>query len=216
MDPQMLMMLMQAMQGGGSGGGSRGAGLAQLFSGLFGNSGAPYDAAKKAYDPNFAKATEAQNPFYNAGTNAIQPFQNMLGKMSNPTEFMNNLMSNYQESPWARYSQDQGLRAVKNLGSAGGLGGTGSTPLAQFAEQQAQGISSQDMQNWIGKVLGINTDALKGYGDLIGGGRDSANALTQLYGKGANDQSEFAYGREAGNQIDRGNTLGGLSHLFFG
>lgn len=218
MDPQTLSMLMQMFsQGqGGQGGQHQGPGnaITQLLGGLFGNSGAPYQDAGKAYGENLNKATGAQQPYQQAGQNALGPYQGMLSQMSNPSDFINHLMGQYQESPWAKYSQQQGTRAAQNLGSAGGL--TGSSPLTQFAQQQAQGISSQDMQNWLGRALGVNTEALGGYNNLIGGGQNAANSVSNLYGNAAGDYSQLAYNKRAGEQQDQSNIFGGLGHLLFG
>lgn len=200
-------------QGQGSGFGLQGlgSGLTGLFSGLFGNSGAPYEDAQKAYQPYFNQATGAQQPYAQAGQQAIGNYQNWLQGQQDPSGFINHLMGGYQESPWAKYSQQQGLRAAQNIGSAQGL--TGSTPLTQFAEQQAQGISSQDMQNWLAHVLGINTQYGQGQQNIMNQGANSANSLSQLYGQGASDQAGLAYGREAGRNQDTNNIFGGIGSL---
>jgi hypothetical protein len=214
MDPQMLSMMMQMFgggQGGGQGGQGSGGGLMQFLGGMFGNSGAPYEDAQKAYQPYFDKATNAQQPYTQAGQNAIGPYQNMLGQMSHPSDFINQLMGQYQESPWAKFQQQQGTRALQNQGSASGL--TGSTPMAQFAQQQGQNISSQDMQKWLERVLGVNTEALGGYNNLIGHGAGAANSLTSLYGQGAQDMGAMAFGQRAGKQQDQSNMWGGLANM---
>jgi hypothetical protein len=227
MDPSILAMLM----GGGGGlssmfgnngsslrnasmGGGMANGLAQLFGGAFGNSSGPYDQAQDAYSKYFDQGTAAQQPYAQAGQKAIGSYQDWLQGQKDPSGFINNIMGQYQESPWAKYSQQQGIRAAQNAGSASGL--SGSTPLTQFAEQQAQGISSQDMQNWLGNVLGINTQYGQGQQNLINGGQNSANALSQMYGQGAGDYGKLAYGSQAGQNQDQNNIFGGLSHLFFG
>lgn len=203
--------------GGGMGygmGGGMGAGMggfAQFIGGLTGNSGAPYEEANDAYQGYANKAANAQNPFYNAGVSALDPYNSMLGQMSHPSDFINNLMGQYQESPWVKYSQQQGMRAAKNIGSAYGL--TGSTPLQMQAQQNAQGISSQDMQNWLGHALGVNNQALSGYGNLVNGGQNSANALSDIYNKQGQFAGESAYGRSAGQNQDWSNMIGGLGQL---
>ena len=89
-------------------------------------------------------------------------------------------MGQYQQSPWARYQQQQAMRMANNMGSATGL--TGSTPLQLQAQQNAANISSQDMNNWLQNVLGINTQYGQGQQNLMAGGQGAANALTSLYG----------------------------------
>lgn len=186
-------------------------GLAQ---GFFGNSGAPYEQAWKGYKPYFDQAKGAQNPFYNAGTSAIPKFQEWLQGQSNPSEFINHLMSQYQESPYAHYQQQQGTRAAQNLGSATGL--TGSTPLMQQAQQNAQNISSGDMNTWLQNVLGINTQYGAGLDRQQQMGQHSADFLSNLFSNAGEYKGGTNYGREAGQQSDQNALWAGLAKLFGG
>ena len=193
------------------------SGIAGLLGGLFGDSGAPYDAAMDQYQQWGNKAQGTQNPFLQAGTGAIGNYQNWLQGQQNPAQFMNNLMGQYQQSPWARYQQQQAMRMANNMGSATGL--TGSTPLQLQAQQNAANISSQDMNNWLQNVLGINTQYGQGQQNLMAGGQGAANALTSLYGDMGERMGAGAYGKEAGQQNDMWNALGGAAQLgaaFFG
>lgn len=207
MDPATLQMLMQMMQGGKSG-------LAGILGGLTGNSGAPYEAAEKELGDFYNRGRDIQNPFYNAGKNALGPFQDWLNGMKNPSDFINNLMGKYQESPWAKFQQQQSIRSAGNMGSATGL--TGSTPLAQFEQQNARDISSQDMNQWLQNVLGINTQYGAGEQNLISGGQNSANALTNMNSDFGKLIAEMQYGKKAGENADRSNIWGGVFNLFGG
>lgn len=192
---------------GGMNGGMAAGGLSGLLGGLFGDSGSPYDAAMDQYQQWANKAQGAQNPFLQAGTGAIGNYQNWLSGMQDPSKFMNNLMGQYQESPYAKYMQQQSMRAAQNMGSASGL--TGSTPLQMQAQQNASNISSQDMQNWLGNVLGINTQYGQGQNNLMGMGANSANALTNMYGQMGQQMGQAAYGQQAGKNQDFMNMLSG-------
>lgn len=201
MDPALMQMLSQG-QGG----------VGQLLGGLFGNSGAPYGDAMKQFEKYFGRAGQYQNPFYNAGTGAIPQYQEWLQGMKNPSGFINNLMGGYQESPFAKFQQQQGVRAAQNIGSASGL--TGSTPLTQFAQQNAQNISSQDMDQWLQHVLGINSQYGQGLGNLMSGGQGAANNLSNLMSQLGVLMGQGAYGQRTGENQDRSNIIGGLLKLF--
>jgi hypothetical protein len=193
------------------------SGIGGLLSGLFGDSGAPYEAAMDQYQQWGNKAQGAQNPFLQAGQGAIGNYQNWLQGQQNPSHFLNNLMGQYQESPWAKYQQQQALRMANNMGSATGL--TGSSPLQLQAQQNAANISSQDMNNWLQNVLGINTQYGQGQQNLMAGGQGAANALTSLYSDMGKNMGEAAYGKEAGAQNDMWNLIGGglqLGSAFLG
>lgn len=187
------------------------SGLSGLFGGMFGNTGAPYGAAMDQYQNWANKAQGVQNPFLQAGTNAIGNYQNWLQGQQNPSQFINGLMGQYQESPWAKYQQQQAMRIANNMGSASGL--TGSTPLQLQGQQNASNISSQDMNQWLQNVLGINTQYGNGQQNLMQGGQNSANALTNLYGTEAGDMGKLAYQQNQGNQNDFWNMIGGGAQL---
>jgi len=183
------------------------SGLGGLLGGLFGDSGAPYEDAMKQYREWAGKAENVQNPFLNAGTGAIGKYQDWLKGMQDPSKFINNMMGQYQESPWAKYQQQQAVRAGQNAASASGL--TGSTPFAQQLQQNASNISSQDMNQWLQNVLGINTQYGQGQNNLMGYGANAANALTKMYGDMGQQMGEAAYGQKAGENSDFMNMLGG-------
>jgi hypothetical protein len=203
MDPATMAMFAQMMGGQGGGGG-----IGQILSGLFGDSGAPYKDAMKQYEKWGQKGQDVQNPFMNMGKDAIPQFQEWLKGQKDPSGFINKLMGGYNESPWAKYQQEQALRASGNQGSAAGL--NGSTPMSQFNQQNARDISSQDQNQWLNHVLGINTQYGQGLGNQITGGQNAANALTNMYSDMGKNMAEAAYGKRAGQQQDRNSIWGGL------
>jgi hypothetical protein len=188
------------------------AAIAKLASGFLMDSGSPYEEAMNQYREYAGKAEGVQNPFLQAGTGAIKPFQDWLSRLQNPMDFINNTMGQYQESPFAKYQQQQATRAAQNFGSASGL--SGSTPLMLQAQENARNISSQDMNTWLQNVLGINTQYGAGQQGLINTGANAANALTTMYGDMGRSMGEAAYGREAGHQQNIGRMLGGFLRFF--
>jgi hypothetical protein len=200
--------------GGNSEFGSFFQGLPGVLQGLFGNSGEPYKKAWNAYQPYYEKAEGQQNPFYNAGTNAIPQYQNWVNSMQNPQDFINHLMNNYQQSPWARFQTQQGVNAANNAASKSGL--IGSTPLANANNQMAQNISSQDMNNWLQNVLGINTQYGKGLGQETGWGQHAADILSQLASNAGEYAGGTAYGEQYGKQQDRNSLFAGIAKMFGG
>ncbi len=198
------------MPGWGTAIGAGAGGLLGLFSG--GNkSGDAYKHAWKKYEPFLNKATDAQNPFYNAGVDATGKYQDWLQGQKDPSGFINHLMSQYGESPWAKFQQQQGERTANNLGSATGL--TGSTPLTQFAQQNAHDISGQDMNQWLQHVLGINTQYGNGEADLMHGGEHSADMLSQLYSNAGEYAAGTAYGEKSGKQSDNNSRNASLMEM---
>ncbi|HMG14627.1 MAG TPA: hypothetical protein VK590_04220 [Saprospiraceae bacterium] len=202
-------------QGGGFGSGMGadlfGSGIGGILNGLFGNAGKPYHDAGKELDKYFPQAQQWQQPFYNAGTGAIPGFQNWLNGMQDPSKFINGLMDNYKESPFAHYQQQQGMRAAQNVGSASGM--SGSTPLMQQAQQNAQNISGQDMNQWLQNALGVNSQYGAGLNSLMGMGQHSSDSLSQMFSDYMNNKANLAYGEGAAKQGQQGSLFGGLGGL---
>lgn len=201
MDPATLSAIMGMM-------GSQRSPVGQILGGLFGNSGAPYKDAMKEYEKAYGMGRDIQNPFMQYGQNAMPQMSEWLSGMKNPSGFINNLMGQYSESPWAKFQQDQSSRRFGNAGSASGM--TGSTPLLQFQQQNMHDISSQDMNQWLQNVLGVNTQYGQGLSNQIGIGQNAANALTNLAGQFGNNMAEAAYGQRAGRNQDRMGIISGL------
>jgi hypothetical protein len=187
------------------------SGAAGFLGGMFGDSGRPYEDAMKQYRKWANRASGAQNPFYNAGVGAIGNFQDWLSGMKDPSKFIDNLMGKYQQSPWAKFQQQQAIRAGQNAGSASGL--TSSTPLTQFMQQNAANISSKDMNQWLSNVLGINNQYGAGEQSLMQGGQNAANVLSNIFNEMGGRMGEAAYGRGAGRQQDLWNLLSGLGQM---
>ncbi len=178
-----------------------------FLGGLFGNTDKPYDKAAQEYQNWINKAQGTQQPYYNAGTGAIGDYQTWLQGQQNPSGFINNLMGQYQESPYAHYLQQQSMNAGQNAASASGL--MGSTPFMQQMQQNASNISSQDMNQWLQNVLGINTQYGQGQQNLMTGGQNAANALTNMYGTAGQNLGSNTFNKEQTKQNNLWNTIGG-------
>lgn len=189
-------------------------GLGRFAGGIFGGSDKPYQDAMDEYRKWAERGAGAQTPFWEAGKNAIPGYNKWLEGMSDPSGFINNLLGKYQESPYAKYLQQQSVRAGQNAASAGGL--LGSTPFAQQLQQNATNISNQDLQSWLGNVLGINTQYGQGLSNEIGWGQGAANQLTNMYNDVGGRMGEGAFGRRAGRNQDFWNAFGGGLDFFFG
>jgi len=182
--------------------------IGQLLGGLFGNSGKPYEKAGKQYEKYFQGAQGFQNPFFNAGQQGTQKYQNWLQGQQDPSAFINKLMGQYHESPFAHNLQQQSMRAGQNAASAEGT--LGSTPFAQQLQQNAGQISSADQNQWLQNVLGINTQYGQGQQNLMQGGQNAANILSQLFSNQGNNMAGTAFGQQAGKNQDFMSILAGL------
>ena len=188
-----------------------GSGVFGALGGLFGNSGKPYDKAREEYEKYMQKGEGVQKPYQEAGVNALGKYQDWLNGQKDPTKFINDTMNGYQESPYAKYLQQQSMNAGTNAASASGL--TGSTPFMQQLQQNATNIAGQDQNQWLQNVLGINTQYGQGQHNLVQGGQNSANKLTDMYNNMGTKMGENAYGKQAGKNQDFWNTIGGVAQM---
>jgi hypothetical protein len=188
-----------------------GSGLGGFLGGMFGDSGKPYDKAMEQYQKYMQMGQGVQQPYLDAGKQGLGNYQEWLDKQKDPSGFINGLMGNYQESPYAHMMQQQAMNAGNNSASAGGM--IGSSALMQQQMQNAGQIASGDMNQWLQNVLGINTQYGEGQKDLKNGGQQSANALTDMYNNMGKQMGDAAYGKEAGKKNDFWNTIGGIGTM---
>lgn len=187
--------------------GQFGSGLGGFLGGMFGDSGKPYDKAMEQYQKYMQMGQGVQQPYLDAGKEGLGNYQEWLNGQKDPSGFINNLMGNYQESPYAHMLQQQAMNAGNNSASASGM--MGSSALMQQQMQNAGQIASGDMNSWLQNVLGINTQYGEGQKDLKNGGQNAANSLTDMYNQMGGKMGEAAYGKEAGKKNDFWNTIGG-------
>lgn len=188
-----------------------GSGLGGFLGGMFGDSGKPYDKAMEEYQKYAQMAQGTQQPFLDAGKGAIGDYQKWLQGQQDPSKFINNLMGQYQQSPYTAFLQQQAQAAGENSASASGM--MGSTPFMQQQQQNAGNIAQQGMDSWLQNVLGINTQYGQGQNNLMQGGQQAANSLTNMYNQMGQQMGEAQYGKQAGKGQDFWNTIGGIGSM---
>ena len=188
-----------------------GSGLGGLLGGMFGNSGKPYDKAMEEYQTSMQMGQGVQQPYLDAGKEGLGNYQEWLKGQKDPGGFINNLMGQYQQSPYNSYLQGQAQNAGINAGSANGT--MGSSALMQQMQQNAGNISQQGMDSWLQNALGINSQYGQGQQNLMQGGQGAANSLMNMYSNMGNKMGDAAYGKEAGKQNDWWNMLGGVGGI---
>lgn len=129
-------------------------------------------------------AQDDLSKYYQQGQGYMQPWQQggadafndwrgdtqrtgqMLGQYGNPADYSwrqinqspmayyNNIMSNYQESPEAKYNQEQAQRAGNAAASASGMMGSGA--YANGMQENANRISMGDRNQYYNNVMGAN------------------------------------------------------------
>lgn len=189
-----------------------GSGLASLFSGLFGHPEKAYDKAMQQYQKMLQQGSQGFNPFIQAGQGAINPFMQSLNKMQDPTAYMKNIMGQYEESPFAKLQQERSMQSLQNMGSASGL--TGSSALQRQGQEDAQKISSADMQQYLQNAMGIQGGYLGGLQNMMGMGLQGQNSFANMFSQAAPWMGDQAYNKQRAQDQKWPNIFGGLGQLF--
>lgn len=139
-----------------------------------------------------------------------------------PQDYYNSIMKGYDQSPQAKYEQDQSVRASNAGGAASGMLGSGASQKA--LQQNAADISGRDQQRYFGNVMGANQMQM-GYLDDYRNQQNNYNAMQQYlsnlgYGaSGTMGQNSMNQGQNyinqglAQSQIGR-QTVGDIASLF--
>lgn len=125
----------------------------------------------------------ALSPFQSAGANAIPGYQNLINNIQGMSN--GNWVQNYTQSPYAKMLTSNTLNSMNNAAAATGTLGSGAnqTQNGQVANQ----IASSDMQNFYNDQMGLNQQALQGYGNLMGAGEQAGQGMANMSGQlGAN------------------------------
>lgn len=163
------------------GGGGMFGGLADIIGSLiggqqqqagFGDLEAQLRQAMSGQQGATTKELGLLQPFQQGGAGAFQQELAGLKQEQDPAAFINQALSQFQQSPAQKAGIQAGLTAVQNRAQAQGLGQSGAEQeaLEQFAQQQTGTQQQQFLQN----VLGLQQRRLSGLGSAAGLGFGAA------------------------------------------
>ncbi len=143
----------------------------------------------------------------------LQQFQNETNRQLDPGSFINQLLSHYQQSPYARDQIKQGTQALEQSAASGGL--LGSSQLGKGIAEQGQRISNEDRDNYLRNALGIYNQGYRGLGQQESQGFDAAQLISalrsQLGDKTAQDFGNIGIGKMGQDQARAQATTGSIS-----
>ena len=126
-----------------------------------------------------AQAIGRLDPYAQAGTQSLPLLQQSLAQGADPTKLLSQYSSQFQLSPFAQTQIQEAQKAAENIGAAGGVVGSGAQQRA--LAQEAQQVTSGDLQKYLGNVIGLRQQYLGGLEDLTGRGQQAA-ALQGQFG----------------------------------
>ena len=191
-------------------------GIGQFGSGLAGMFGlgqkSPSGAANKYLDQIPGKTGGYFDPYNQAGQSQLggleEQYQQLLG---NPGQKLNDIGSNYQQSPGFQFAMQQALQGAGHGAAAGGM--AGSPQHEQENMGIATGLANQDYNNWLGQATGLYGQGLSGSQGLAGmglqAGTNQANLIAQQLAQKAQNAQQEQAAKNQGFGSSLGNLIGG-------
>jgi hypothetical protein len=184
-----------------------------LFDDFFGGGKNPADAAMPYYNQIPGMEKQYYNPYIDRGNSAYNKFNPIIDRMSSdPTGFLKELMGNYTQSKDFQLKNDQLTRAAGNTAAAGGM--RGSLDDINSQAHITDSLMGDDMQRWLGNVLGIQQHGLEGEEGLYNTGFDATKSLTGDLSNVLGTQGSLAFQGQANRNQSHNDLLSGLMKMF--
>lgn len=196
----------------GQGLGSAGSGLMGLFG--VGQGKSPSGEANKYLNQIPGQTGQFFNPYIDAGKSQLPGLQQQYGDIiNNPGGKLNDIGSNFQQSPGFKFALEQALGAANRSAAAGGMAGS------PASMQQNMGIATdlgnQDYYNWLNGATGLYGQGLQGSQGLAGMGAQSGNAQANMIAQMLAQQAQNAQAEQKAKNESQGsgwgNILGGIA-----
>lgn len=187
-------------------GGMLGMGLGGLLGSLFGGQSGPDPMSY--LNQITGQAGQYLKPYSEAGQGMLPGLEKQYGALTNdPGGMLNEIGSQYHQSPGFNFSLQQALKGANQGAAAGGMAGS---PMAQQQNMQiGTQLGNQDYYNWLGKAQGMYGTGLQGMQNMAGQGLESGMGLSNLISQALATQAQQAYANRANNQ-QSGGGIGGL------
>lgn len=189
-----------------------------MFSGMgsafFNN---PADAAMPYYQQAQSQLPQYYMPWMQGGMNAMNQLSPLLSQMTqNPGGMVNQIGSNYQQSPGFQFALNQALKASNQSANAGGMAGS---PMTQQQNMGiATGMANQDYYNYLNNAENMFGQGVGGLQNMMGMGANASMGLGQNLASLLESQGNMAYAGQANqNQMGGGifGDLAGLGSAYF-
>ncbi len=177
------------------------------FLGLFGSGNNPYDTSGKDLK-QFNRNN--LNPYINNGMWGSDQYKDLLTRLmgKSPVNFENSIMSQYQQSPWAKHEIEDATTAANRAAAAGGYLGTPQEQ--QGLADNIGGIVSKDQQQFYNNAVNpyehFTDDELHGLSDMGNQGLSAQQFLERYLESLANNDAA----QQGWNNQNRG--FGGFMH----
>lgn len=197
-----------------------GEAIAGVLSNMMGGYKNPADAGSKYYQQIPGELKHYFGPYVQAGNNALShnlpQLEGEYGNMvSDPSGEQNAMGAGFKQSPGYHYQLNQAMTAANNAAAAGG--NAGSPEAMQYAEKQAQGLASQDYNNFMNRDMQLHSQGLSGqnslFDTLYGGGLQASQGLGENIARALMSQGNLAQASAQNENERRGGMYGSIGAL---
>lgn len=158
--------------------------------------GGGYENPAEAAQPYLSQIPGATSkyfePYVQAGQRALPKLESEYGGLlEHPGMQLNEIGSQFHESPGFKFALQQALQSAGNAAAAGGMAGS------PMHEQQNMGIATnlgnQEYYNWLNPALNLYTRGLGGMEGLASGGLQAGGSLADMIAQTLAQQAQLAY-----------------------
>lgn len=176
----------------------------------------PSDAASQYYNQIPGVYQKYLNPYNQMGQQAGQNLQGQYSQLeNNPGGMLNQIGSNYHQSPGFQFALNQAMQGGNRGMAAGGLAGSPSNQMQNMGTATQMG--NQDYYNYLQQATGLYGQGLQGQQNMYFGGLDAANNMSNGMAQALTQQGSNAYkGAQNQNQQQGGafsNLLSGAAAI---
>ena len=175
----------------------------------------PADAAMPYYNQIPGMEHNNYDPYINRGNQAYNKFNPVMERMtSDPQGFLKELMGGYTQSKDYQLKDEEMTRSAGNTAAAGGMRGS----LDDIKNQShiTDSLLGDDMQKWLGNVLGIQQHGMEGEEDLYKTGYDATKSLTGDLSNVLGTQGSLAFQGQSNQNKSHSDLMSSLMKLAAG
>lgn len=136
-----------------------------------------YDYIKSLSEKNIRPLYDQQINRGDAAYNQINPIVSKMG--TDPTSFINDLMGKYTASEAYKQKLAEMMKAAHSTAAAGGMVGTDQDQ--DVHSRLSLTLQSEDMQNWLNNVLGVQNEGIQALGHFYDNGQTAQNKYSDEY-----------------------------------
>jgi hypothetical protein len=166
------------------------------------------------------QALSGYAPYVNAGQQAIPQLQNeYAGLLNNPGGKLNQIGTQFHESPGFKFALEQALNGQGRHQAASGM--YGSPEHEQHNMELATHLADQEYYNWLNQAQGLYGHGLEGeqnfysggqnaLNSLASGGLQAGNSLADMIAQTLSQQGQLAFRGKQEENSQRNSLLSGL------